>query len=267
MKPGGIFIQIKAGCFCSAAFLPLSLAFAVAALAVAGCATPHTTADLPLKVVLLKGQACWKTGTNEWQRVGKGQSIRPGSVIETAQTSRVDLVIYPRSTCHNSSSAASAVNRTRISQGEPAPARSGAAASRHSQKPKPILISLWENTRVAVSQLKCPETNQTGFQTNYVALDLQAGHMFLAVAEPPAGAALGITLPEGSASVANCAYCDIGASGVIKVLEGSIAVTVSNISQSVSSGQRFDARTGALTALPDSDRQSMVILLQYAAPL
>ena len=78
----------------SGSLIGVLLSGAVLLLA-AGCATEPTQPVDPgtAKVVLLKGAARYTTGDNSWQPLKVGDVVRPGTLIQTAGSSRVDLLL------------------------------------------------------------------------------------------------------------------------------------------------------------------------------
>ena len=107
------------------------------------------------KVVRLKGGVRYSTGNNVWQPLKLGDVVRPGTVIQTAGDSRVDLVL---------GDASAPVARP--------------VAQRHDLLPahgEQNIVRVWENTLLGVDKLT---EMQTGLDVvTETQLDLKAGHI------------------------------------------------------------------------------------------
>ena len=211
-----------------------------------GCASrvaKPASAELPLTVNRLIGQARWKTGTNEWRPIVYGQAIHAGMLIETAQNSQVDLRIPAAPARAQWAETASSLNRTDLRHPD-----SQTLVSLHQRPYDPLVFRIWDNTRVAVSQIERSETKLRRAEIGKVILDLQAGHLFLSMAKLSSGAEFQVRMPACSASVHGTTF-GVDVDGIVKVLAGSVLVTGTNFSQLVESQHMFDARTRVLSPL------------------
>src|SRR5690349_5978095 len=81
--------------FVASAVALVVIAFATHAMAQTPVVAPATT-QLIAKVVGVKGQARYSTDNKTWQTIQKGDSLKPGGIIQTAEKSSVDIIIGER---------------------------------------------------------------------------------------------------------------------------------------------------------------------------
>ena len=173
---------------CSAGLIPRLLICAALLLA-AGCATevPIGNHGVPsAKVVRLKGTARYRTGSMAWQGLKVGDFVKPGSIIETAGKSRIDLVL-------------------------------GSEVVSYHSNAEQILVRVWENSRLSIDKLIVQEAG-AGLVTE-ARLDLQAGHIFGKARKMSAAYIYEVKLPNAVASIRGAIY-DIDAEGVVNVHNG-----------------------------------------------
>ena len=191
------------------------------------------------KVVRLKGAVRYSTGNDVWLPLKLGDVVRPGTVIQTASDSRVDLVL---------GNASAAVAR-------PVPSDMISYQPMAEQN----IVRVWENTLLGVDRLT---EMRTGVDVvTETQLDLKAGHITGSVKKMSAASKYEVKLPNGVAGIKGTIY-ECYAEGVIKVREGSVVVAYTGpngsvVTQVIMSLQMFDTRTGVLSALPDIDRTGM----------
>ena len=191
------------------------------------------------KVVRMKGGARYKMGNGEWQPLKVGTVLRSGMVVQTAAGSQVDLVLGAVAT----------------------PARGGAPSEMMSYSPTTDqnMVRIWENTLLSVDKLTA---NQTGADVvTETQLDLKAGRITGTVKKMSAASKYEVKIPNGVAGIRGTVY-DITAEGVVRVLSGSMVLAYVGpnggvVTQVVNGLQQFDARTGVLSSLPESERGSM----------
>ena len=196
------------------------------------------------KVVRLKGAVRSSTGNNVWQPLKVGDVVRPGTAIQTAADSRVDLVLGDAS----------------------APVARPIPSDMLSYMPmaEQNIVRLWENTLMGVDKLT--ETRTGEAVVTETALDLKAGHITGSVKKMSAASKYEVKLPNGVAGIKGTVY-ECFAEGVIKVREGSMVAAYTGsagsiVTQVIMSMQMFDIRTATLSPLPDSDKTSMDILIK-----
>jgi len=194
------------------------------------------------KVVRLKGAARYSTGNNVWQPLKVGDVVRPGTVIQTASKSYVDLALGEGS----------------------APASPAAPSPMKSYQPtaEQNALRIWENTLLGVDKLTATRTGAD--VVTETQLDLKAGHITGSVKKMSAASKYEVKIPNGVAGIRGTFY-DITAEGVVKVLSGSVVLAYvgpngSVVTQVVNGPQQFDARTGVLSPLSagsQSDLESL----------
>ena len=126
------------------------------ALAMVSTLAAQSVDQSAAKVVRLKGGARYSTGNNDWQPLKLGDVVRPGTVIQTAGESRVDLVLGDAS----------------------APVARPVPSDMISYQPtaEQNIVRIWENTLLGVDKLT---EMQTGADVvTETQLDLKAGHIF-----------------------------------------------------------------------------------------
>ncbi len=213
------------------------------ALAMASSAMAETK-QVYAKVIRIKGNARYKTGTGAWTPLKPGQYVGAGTVIETAPDSRVDLG---------------------VGEGE-APSANLTVGTMLTYQPNTSqnMIRVWENSRMAIDTLNINETG-TDVVTE-TQLDLQAGHIFGSVKKMSAASRYEVKIPNGVAGIRGTTY-DINVDGIIKVLDGSIFLNYKNshgdsATQVIMGQQMFNAVTGVLSDLPQADKTGMPLVLQ-----
>ena len=195
------------------------------------------------KVVRLKGAVRSSTGNNVWQPLKVGDVVRPGTAIQTAADSRVDLVLGDAS----------------------APVARPIPADMMSYMPmaEQNIVRLWENTLMGVDKLTEMRTGEA--VVSETALDLKAGRITGSVKKMSAASKYEVKLPKGVAGIRGTVYeCLAERDGVIKVREGSMVVAYTGangsiVTQVVMSLQMFDIRTGTHSQIPDLSRDLPVI--------
>jgi hypothetical protein len=209
------------------------------ALAMVSTLAAQTMNQVEAKVIRLKGDARYSTGNNVWQPLKVGDTIRPGTVIQTASNSRLDLGLSG--------------GATPVAAGAPSRMLSYRASAEQN------IVRVWENTLLGVDTLT--ETHTGADVVTETQLDLKAGHITGTVKKMSAASKYEIKIPTGVAGIRGTVY-DITADGVIKVLSGSAVMAYVGpdgkpMTQVVMGMQQFDVRTGVLSALPESDQTGL----------
>ena len=196
------------------------------------------------KVVRLKGAARYKIGNNDWQPLKPGDVVHPGTVIQTAAKSQVDLVLGDGS----------------APVARPTPSDMVTYQPTADQN----IVRMWENTLMGVDKLTSTHTGAD--VVTETQLDLKAGHITGQVKKASAASKYEVKIPNGVAGIRGTVY-DISAEGAIKVLVGSVVLAYvgpngSVLTQVIMGLQMFDARTGTLSPLPQSDKTGMPGLIR-----
>jgi hypothetical protein len=224
--------------------------------AMATTLTAQTVQQGSAKVVNIKGSARYMSGDTTWHPLKAGAILKPGTIVQTASGSYVDLVL------NNENARAS--GSAGISSSESAP--SAMNASYHAQ---PVVeqdaVRIFENTVLGIDKLN---TTQTGAdRVTDTTLDLKAGRILGTVKKLSAASSYEVKIPNGIAGIRGTIYL-ITASGEVSVLSslsdlanqvpsGSVVMAYKDadgnvITQVVGNGQHFDTSSGQLTPLPQS---------------
>lgn len=121
------------------------------------------------------------------------------------------------------------------------------------------MVRVWENTLMSVDKL-------TGMNTgadlvSETQLDLKAGHITALVKKMSAASRYEVKMPTGVAAIRG-SVVDFFAEGIVQVLQGSVMFqytgpTGAQMNQLIMGDQMFDARTGTLSTLPNTDKTGM----------
>jgi len=217
----------------------IGLAAILVVFAMAADVSAQTAQNGIFKVVKIQGAArYWTTGNAASQPLKTGTILRPGTVIQTAANSYVDLVLNNPKAVGSSATVASTAPQS-IS---------------YQPKAEQDAIRLFENTVLGVDKLT---TLQTGADTvTETQLDLKVGRIFGTVKKLSASSKYEIKIPNGVAGIRGTIYF-LDASGVLTVVSGSVLLAYYTpdgalVTQVVDAGQQFDSRTGQITSVPDS---------------
>jgi hypothetical protein len=223
------------------------LAAGCIALATVTTLSAQTAQDGIVKVVNLKGAARYMvSGSTDWRPIKVGAMLKPGTVIQTAADSYVDLVF-------NNARATQGLGSAMASEPEvAASSTAGSGGSGGSSNPKVVqdAIRIFENTVLGVDKLT---TMKTGADTvTETQLDLKAGRIFGTVKKLSAASVYEIKIPNGVAGVRGTIYL-VGADGVLSVLTGSVVMSYASsaglITKEVPAGYQFDPATGQVSPI------------------
>jgi hypothetical protein len=219
--------------------LSLAVITAIAAASVA------VTSAAPAKervgtVVRIQGAARYSTGNNMWQPLKVGTILRAGALVQTAQDSFVDVVIGDQNQ----------------------PSARPSAGSYHTYKPvaEQDLVRLWADSVLSFDKLASVETGADVITETQ--LDLRMGKIFGTTKKLAAGSRYEVKIPNGVAGIRGTIYT-LSSDGVVQVLVGSVVVAYTRpdgtvVTQVVTGGYQFDAKTGQVTPIPDFDQKEMV---------
>lgn len=220
--------------------LPKLLAFAFLSAALVASAAAQQMAQGTAKVVRIKGSARYATANNVWQPLKVGDVLQPGTIVQTAEKSRVDIVLGDP-------------------EAKPSETVWGEMLS-YQPVAEQNFIRLWENTVLSIDKLVAANTG-TDMITE-TQLDLKTGRLFGTVKKVSAASKYEVKIPNGVAGVRGTIYT-ISSDGIIQVLVGSVVVAYVDgsgnvVTQVVIGGQQFDTRTGQISPIPDFDQKRMV---------
>lgn len=227
-----------------------SLVVCGVALAMVSTLVAQTATQGTGKVVRLKGAVRYSTGNNVWQPIKVGDVVKPGTTIQTAANASIDIALGD-----------SAASTPRPVPGEMLSYQPNADQN---------MFRLWENTLLSVDKLTIIQTGSD--EVTETQLDLKAGHIFGSVKKMSAASKYEVKIPNGVAGIRGTTY-DISAEGVVKVLVGSVVLAYvgaggTMTTQVVMNNEQFDARTGALTALPANfDKSGLKAVTPRSQPI
>ena len=221
-------------------------------LAMAGSLAAQVASPGTAKVVRIKGNARYTTGNNVYFPLKVGTVLKPGTIVQTAANSYVDIVL----------------GEGGGALGDPGPVMGSSAGSPPSPatpavyqpKVEQNIIRLYENTALGIDKLTTMDTGAD--VVTETQLDLKAGRILGNVKKMSAASKNEVKIPNGVAGIRGTIYT-LSADGVVKVLVGSVVVAYvapdgTVVTQVVNGGSQFDARTGQITPISDFDRQEMV---------
>ena len=210
------------------------------------------------KVVSIKGSARYLSGPNStWQPLKAGAILKPGTVVQTASGSYVDLVLNNPDAAGIPLSAMSAMMQA-------APSDPDAAGSSYQPKTKQDAVRVFENTVLGIDKLTVDQTGAD--MVTETQLDLKAGSIFGTVRKLSAASKYEVKIPNGVAGIRGTVYF-ISADGMVRVLSGSVVLAYvssdgSVVTQVIAAGQQFDLRNTQFTAAPGSMLAEMKGLMQ-----
>ena len=224
----------------------LSAAVGGAALLWAAQATAQTDHPGFATVVRIEGQARYSGPDNVWHPLTVGQTLGPGSVIQSAVGSKVDLVLGDRI----------------AQQIVPAPDRIGPAPDfpvhglmSYRAAAEQNVISLRSDTVLAIDKLTISNTGIDAVSDTE--LDLRQGTIFGNVKKLSSASQYLIKTPQGMAGVRGTTFI-MSADGDITVISGSMVVvhtdpqTGATTTTVVGPGEQVNPVTGQVTTLtPD----------------
>jgi len=219
-------------------------ALALALMSLATQAMAQTTV-LSSKVVRIKGAARYSVDGKTWQKLERGAVLKPGTVIQTAEDSFVDVQLGIRET----KAAMPVSNNGTLYQPE---------------EPTANVVRIFESSVLAIDKLT---STATGVDTvEETQLDLRAGKIMGNVKKLSASSKYEVKIPNGVAGIRGTTYT-ITSSGVVNVLEGSVVVAVvaadgTVVTKVVSAGYRYDPMTQTLTQIPQPELDALLKLSQ-----
>ena len=193
-----------------------------------------------VKIVRIKGSARYSTGKNVWQALEVGTILKAGSIIQTASSSTVDLVIAEEGAKAGTSAGGG---------GRPISLKDFATYQPKSQYD---VIRIWEDTVLAVDKLDMTQAGND--KVTDTQLDLRAGRIFFAVKKVSAASTFEIKIPNGVAGIRG-SLGSLSALGVCAMAQGSCGLAFRTpqgpATRIVESGYQFDIRTGDFSRIPE----------------
>jgi hypothetical protein len=207
------------------------------------------------KVVRIKGLARYSTDNRGWQSLHVGDILKPGTTIQTAEKSSVDLQLGERGA------------RT---GGAPTSIVFSGGGGAGGEESAANVIRIFESSVLAIDKLT---TEQTGSETvEETQLDLRAGQVMGNVKKLSAASKYEVKIPNGVAGIRGTVYV-ISSSGVVNVLAGSLVIAVVGpdgtvVTKVVTAGFSYDPMTGVLSPIPAAlQREYWAIFVSLCPPL
>ncbi|TAL04948.1 MAG: hypothetical protein EPO07_04460, partial [Verrucomicrobia bacterium] len=192
------------------------------------------------KVVRIQGAARYSTGNNLWQPLKVGATLKAGTIVQTAQDSYVDIVLGEERNSQNNTS----------------------AGDYRSYKPvaEQDVVRVLADSVLSIDKLEVVETGAD--VVTETQLDLRMGKVFGTTKKLSAGSRYEVKMPNGVAGIRGTIYT-VSSDGVVQVLVGSVVVAYTQpdgtvVTQVVTGGYQYDAKTGLVTPIPNFDQQAMV---------
>lgn len=222
------------------------------ALAMVTSLAAQSTQDGAAKVVRISGSARYMpVGATTWEPLKTGALLAPGTVVQTASGSYVDLVL-------NGRGGASGVG---MAAAGGAGAGAGASPiSYNAPKARQNAVRIFENTVLGIDKLS---EDQTGAETvTDTELDLKAGKILGTVSRLSAASKYEVKIPNGVAGIRGTTYV-LTSDGLLQVLGGQVVLAYvgpngTTMTQVVDAGYQFDAKTGQLTKISDEEMSTLV---------
>jgi hypothetical protein len=210
------------------------------ALAAALClvAVTASAASNSARVSRIQGKARYSTDNKNFRDLSVGDVLKPGSVIQTASESWVDVLLYD--------------DAQGFATVQPVVRSFNYGSSQDAQQ---NVIRLLENTVLALDKLF-----STGTGSDVVTetqLDLRAGRIFGNVKKLSAASKYEVKLPNGVAGIRGTLFL-FNANGSISVFYGSVMIAFYDgsgqlVHRIVNANEHFDLNTDQLTQMHDAD--------------
>jgi hypothetical protein len=230
------------------------------AIVTANSVVAQTTEQGIAKVVDIQGSARYMTADSPtWRPLKSGAVLKPGTTIQTASDSHVDLVLNdPKASATTSSALNSAASS------------SLATPASHSTQPKAEqdAIRITENTVLGLDKLSITQTGAD--KVTDTELDLKAGRIIGLVKKMPAASKYEVRIPNGVAGIRGTIF-SISVDGILAVLSGDVWISIvgtdgNPVTTEVKAGQQFDPKTGQMSTIPDALYQEMLLAASDFAP-
>lgn len=206
------------------------------------------------KVINIKGAARYTTTENAtWRPLKVGTVLKQGSVVQTAAESHVDVILN-----NPNASAAQSVALSAVDSASSSTVATGAAYVQ--PKAEQDAVRIYENTVLGLDKLS---VNQTGAdRVTDTQLDLKAGRILGTVKKLSAASTYEVKIPNGVAGIRGTIYT-LSADGILSVLSGSVVLAFvgpdgTPTTQEVKAGQQYDAKTGEITNIPESELKQRI---------
>jgi hypothetical protein len=191
-------------------------------------------------VIKVDGHAQYSTDNSKtWQTLKKGDVLKPGAVVRTANKSAVDIMLG---------------ERTSSNFLIPASTKSTSASSSLTMpdEEKANVVRIFQSTVLGIDKLTLDRTGID--EVSETQLDLRAGQIMGNVKKLSAASKYEVKIPNGVAGIRGTVYL-VSSSGVVSVLKGSVVIAVVGADGSVSTRvvtakNSYDPTTGLISPIP-----------------
>lgn len=186
------------------------------------------------KVISITGAARYSTGNNIWQTLRVGDVLNPGTLLQTASHSSVDLILGEHGGAMRAASGT---------------LKSATGSSKGAQQDA---VRMSENTLLAIDKLL---VTKTGADTvKETELDLRTGRISGSVKKLTGASKYEVKIPNGVAGIRGTVY-SISASGVLSVWSGSVVLAIVGpngiTTVVVHENEQYDPATGKVSPIPE----------------
>jgi FecR protein len=218
---------------------------AVLSLTLVAPAGAETAAARTGKVVRIKGEARFSTGKKIWEPLKVGAILKPGSIVQTAKDSFVDIVV------NEDDSAAAVVLKTPTSTSAPSSGGGAGAGGASTPAADQDVIRVLDDSYLVFDNMSA-KGDATSRVTETL-LDLKKGSIFGSVKKQAAASRFEVKIPNGVAGIRGTLFL-ISASGKVSCVTGSVVAAFTGSSGDVAtevvvSGYELNTNTGVKTAL------------------
>ena len=210
----------------------LACGLALSVFALASSLSAATSGQGSAKVIDIKGAARYSTGNNVWQALHVGDVLKPGTLIQTASHSSVDIILG-----ETGGALRAATGTLKLKSGS-----SKGAAQQDA-------VRMRENTLLAIDKLLITRTGADVVKETE--LDLRTGRIEGSVKKLTGGSKYEVKIPNGVAGIRGTVF-SISSSGILSVWSGSIVLAIvapdgSITTKLVNEGEQYDPATGLVS--------------------
>ena len=225
---------------------------AVLSLALIAPAGAETAAARTGKVVRIKGEARYSTGKKIWEPLKVGAILKPGTIVQTAKDSFVDIVV------NEDESAAAITLKTPTATSASSSSGGGPGASA-TPAPDQDVIRVLDDSYLVFDNMSAK--GDASSRVTETLLDLKKGSIFGSVKKQTAASRFEVKIPNGVAGIRGTIFL-ISASGKVSCLTGSVVAAFTGSSgdvstQVVGAGNELNTNTGEMSPMAASASGSM----------
>jgi hypothetical protein len=182
-------------------------------------------------VVRVSGNARCSEDRRMWRSLKKGERLKPGTLIQTAELSTVDLVLGESEASGSISISLDGIHGDDLAH------------------PLANTLRVVQNSVLGLEQL--PDGRPGSVHADETQLDLQGGEIYGSVERMPAGSKYEIKLPKGIAGIRGSTRFMVSSSGAARAKSGSLVIVQTGADGSlttkvVAAGQKFDPNGGVV---------------------